>query len=279
MMLKRLMCLVLVTGLLSTLWGCSKPDAKPTNEIIVKQEYIGSVPVVKTYKDDGTKKPVVFMLHGYGESKSFYLSYCQTMAEKGYYAVTMDAYGHGERTGGELLNFAQVVSMYPKDIEAVVQSIKDDPQADVYNMGMSGVSMGAMATFMYSTYAEIKPKAIAPIIGTPDLNQLKGTDLSRAVYDKTLGIQTSSMPQQEIDSILESSSPYKDYMNLKDIGIFMQNGEDDYLIVSDGCKNLYKDLKEAGAQNVELIMYPGMQHEITQEYLNKTMIFFGENLS
>lgn len=258
----KILCLILATMCVLTFSGCTptKEASRNSNETIVKTDTISGIPVLRYYKNDGKKKPVVFSLHGYGGSKKNQIAHCEALANNGYYAVTLDAYGHGERTGGQLMNFAQVVTQYPKDIETVVNFLKNDSQADLTNMAMVGISMGAMASFSYATYGEIKPKILAPIIGTPDIAQLKGSELSKATYDEVVGRGVSTMPQEEIDAILDAGSSYKDYGNLKDIAIYMQNGSDDFLVHASGSQKLYNDLTSTGAQNVELVIYPGLNH-------------------
>lgn len=244
------------------------------------KKYIEDIPVIDAFVNDGTeKKPVIFILHGYSGNKYYSVDLAVEYARNGYYAVIFDAYGHGERAGKPLKSFPEVMEMYPYDLEKAVNSLKNNPYADVYNMGMLGISMGACAIYKYCTFAEIKPKAITPLVGTPYYEQFMDTELSRSVYDEKSGNHEPTLTQQQLNTILAESSPYKNYIAMKDIAILMQQGETDDLVISQGAAMLYHDLKGIGAEDVNLIIHSDMSHyDIYDECFDNAFKFFEERL-
>lgn len=271
--------------------GCARPAntkaTTPEHDIDLEnrhrgvtfhKKYIDGIPVLDVFKDDKTKKPTVFVLHGYGGNKYYSVDLAVRLARKGYYSVIFDAYGHGERVGGPLKSFPEVMALYPYDIDAIVNSLKDNSQADLDNLGMMGVSMGACAIYKYCTFGKIKPKAIAPFIGTPYFEQLMDSELSRMTYDEKAGKGTSPLSQQQLNSILAENSPYKAYLALKDIAILMQQGETDDMIISQGVSMLYHDLTGIGATNVELIIHENLWHEVSDEGWDNAFEFMDKHL-
>ena len=257
-----------------SLYGCSVPASNNNNTkiehdidleknhegVTFHKKYIDNIPVLDVFNDDGNKKPVVFILHGYSGNKYYSVDLAVRYARSGYYAVIFDAYGHGERSGGTLKSFPEVMAMYPYDIEKIVNSLKDSTQADIYNMGMLGISMGACAIYKYCTFGEIKPKVITPLVGTPYYEQFMNTELSRSVYDEKTGNHQTPLSQEKLNTILAESSAFKDYMELKNINILMQQGSNDTLVTAEGANMLYHVLKGVGAENVNLISHEGMTH-------------------
>ncbi|MBQ9624905.1 MAG: alpha/beta hydrolase, partial [Clostridia bacterium] len=271
---------------LFSLGGCNK--SKETNAYIPLSEqypnltfeksFLEDIPVIHIFKNDGAKKPTMLIIHGYGGSKSDSLDLATKFAYDNYYCVIFDAYGHGERTGMPLKSFPEVLSMYPYDIEKVVLSLENNEQADLDNMGMLGISMGACAIYKYCTFGKVQPKAIAPFIGTPYYEQLYNTELSRIAFDNASGRFKSELSQLDLNTILMESSPYKDIYKLKDIHILMQNGGIDTLVSPMGVYMLEKDLKEMGAKDATLIIYPDLWHEISDDGFDKAFEFMNKHL-
>ena len=104
------------------------------------------------------------------------------------------------------------------------------------------------------------------------------SDLSRIAYDEKAGRSASILTQQYLNQILADSSPYKNYQSLKDIAILMQNGGVDTMITPQGVNMLYHDLKGIGAENVELIIYPELWHEINDTGWDNAFAFMEKHL-
>lgn len=286
-MQKRLFSLIITIALCSMLFGCSVPASisqEVTHDAYLEGQYQGvtfaskfveDIPVFEVYVDDNKQKPVMFIMHGYMGNRYYSTELAAHYARNGYYAVIFDAYGHGARTGGALKSFPEVMAMYPYDAEKIVNSLKNNPQADLSNMGMMGISMGACAIYKYCTIAEIKPKAIAPLVGTPYYEQFMSTDLSREIYDEKSGTHDPILSQSEYNRILAEASPYKNYLALEDVSILMQQGALDTMVVGTGADMLYHDLKGIGKEDIELIIYPDMaHHDLKDECFDKAFEFF-----
>lgn len=294
-LIKPVALITALTLLSALFFGCASPAFSPSGSnaagvthltelenqhpgISFQKRYVDDIAVIDVFNDNGKSKPTMFIIHGYGGSKKDSISLAVQYASNGYFSVIFDAYGHGERTGGDLKSFPEVMAMYPYDIEKVVGSLKEQRQADLKRMGMLGISMGACAIYKYCTFAEIKPKAITPFIGTPYYEQLMDSDLSSIAYDEKAGRSTSILTQQYLNQILADSSPYKNYQSLKDIAILMQNGGVDTMITPQGVNMLYHDLKGIGAENVELIIYPELWHEINDTGWDNAFAFMEKHL-
>ena len=125
--------------------------------------------------------PVVFVLHGTGGSKEQMLPHLRKYAKSGYLACSIDSRYHGERgspadyTAALVAAFdangagdadAQHPFMYDTawDLMRVLDWVERRPDVDASRIGMTGISLGGMHTWITSA-VDSRVTAVAPLIG------------------------------------------------------------------------------------------------------------------
>ncbi len=157
-------------GLLEEVWRVqSEPGA------------LGEVPVL-CVQDQATvaaatavQLPVVFVLHGTGGSKEQMLPFLRKYAHFGYLACSIDSRYHGERGSPADYTAALVAAfdengehpfMYDTawDLMRVLDWVERRRDVDASRIGMTGISLGGMHTWMTSA-VDKRIAAAAPLIG------------------------------------------------------------------------------------------------------------------
>jgi dienelactone hydrolase len=142
------------------------------------------VPVltVRPEKAEG-KLPVMIVLHGTGGSKEGVASWLEEFARKGVAGVAIDARYHGGRSGGAKGSAAYVAAItrawqtpagrsmeHPFyydtlwDLWRLVDVLQDTPGVDGKRVGMLGISMGGIQTWLAASVDD-RVAVAAPLIG------------------------------------------------------------------------------------------------------------------
>ncbi|WP_312353408.1 hypothetical protein, partial [Aminipila sp.] len=80
-----------------------------------------------------------------------------------------------------------------------------------------------------------------------------------------------------IDQYIIKNSPFKDYKNLKDVAVLMQNGELDDYVTSDGVYRLEHVLSDINPK-VQLLIIPETKHQVTGEMTDNIVAFMEQNV-
>lgn len=130
--------------------------------------------------DDGTRKPVVILIHGGGGNKDETLPWAVSLAEQGFYALSIDAAAHGGNTSGPL-DALKCWVVTVTQIDAVLDHYAAAvSQADTERLGIAGGSMGGAICFAYGAHGKYTPDVIVSVSGTPDYTQMSDSPL----YDR-----------------------------------------------------------------------------------------------
>ncbi|QAT42795.1 alpha/beta hydrolase family protein [Aminipila luticellarii] len=253
----------------------SKREALKVTTINVQVE---NIPVIETYIDDGKQKPMIIVQHGFKNRKESTIGLADKLAEKGFFVVSPDAYAHGDRTEAPL-SLTEIIVHTSEEYDGLIDAYKKDDRVNIHKLGIAGFSMGGCITFHYAIYGKHHPEAIAPTISTPYFEQLIGSRLSRSIYSSREGLSVAqdAAAIQYIDQYILSHSPYKDYKNLKDVAVLMQNGELDRYVNSDGVHKLNTALTPINPR-VRLVMIAGTKHQVTPEMTDRIVTFMCQNL-
>lgn len=251
---------------------------RKVTEITSTATYVQDIPVIETYINDGKQKPMIIVQHGFKNKKESTIELAIQLAEKGFFVVSPDAYAHGERKETPL-SLVEIIVKTSKEYDILLDNYAKDNRVNVNKLGITGFSMGGCSTFYYAVYGKYHPMAIAPTISTPYFEQLIGSKLSRSIYSSKQGLKIAEDADtiNKIDNYIITNSPYKDYKNLKDVDILMQNGELDRYVNSDGVKMLNHVLPEINP-NVKLIMVPGTKHQVKPVMKDNIVEFMCQNV-
>jgi dienelactone hydrolase len=120
--------------------------------------------------------PAVIVLHGTGDSKEGMAPLVEALAARGFLAVAIDARYHGERGAGPndypqaILRAYRTGQGHPFlydtvwDAMRLVDYLQTRPDVDQARIGMMGISMGGMETYLAAA-ADPRIAAAVPVIG------------------------------------------------------------------------------------------------------------------
>lgn len=270
---------ILVLALYIGIEGCHSIFNQKTLELTSITKSVQGIPVIETYIDDGKQKPMIIVQHGFKNKKESTIDLANQLAKKGFFVVSPDAYAHGYRTDAPL-SLVEIIVKTAKEYDSLIESYEKDERVDIHKLGITGFSMGGCITFYYAVYGKYHPEAIAPTISTPYFEQLIGSQLSRSIYSSKQGVTIAKDVNtiNKIDNYIIENSPYKDYKNLRNVKILMQNGELDTYVNSDGVKMLNQVLPELNP-NVRLLMIPETKHQVKPVMKKNIVKFMCENVN
>jgi dienelactone hydrolase len=141
-----------------------------------------AVPAIAIYPAKGGPFPVAICLHCFRGSKENLEPWCRDLAAQGVFAITLDAYLHGERSidgifhgdniaslGGEYSIWVHQSSIArtARDIPVILDALARRPDIDISRVAATGFSMGA-STAMVLACREPRVKVVASIVGAVD---------------------------------------------------------------------------------------------------------------
>ena len=153
----------------------------------IEEGIVEGIPTLFCLPERAARCPVVFYCPGFGGSKEHGLALAHRLAQKGIAAVCFDPLYHGARYderiqragdpafGGvyppesgldTFLTFYQVIRQSALDVATLLDRLAGDARLDVDRAGITGMSMGAYASFL--AFAEIPGLTVAvPMMGVP----------------------------------------------------------------------------------------------------------------
>jgi dienelactone hydrolase len=122
------------------------------------------------------RRPVVIVLHGTGDRKEGMLPLLEGFADRGFLAVAIDARHHGERAAGPNDYVRAILQAYRTghghpflydtvwDVMRLVDYLETRPDVDKTRIGLLGISMGGMETYLAAA-ADPRIAAAVLVIG------------------------------------------------------------------------------------------------------------------
>lgn len=156
-------------------------------KIIIETSEVNDIPILIIFQENLYSCPLVFFIHGYGADREQAIDFGYMLAKKGFYYVSMDCKGHGERKGkNERNKFSQVfppdtgldtyvhmhevIEQTAIDVQTLIEYYKGKERIDANKIGISGFSMGGYASFYISANTPDIKVAI-PIAGKPSFTK------------------------------------------------------------------------------------------------------------
>ncbi len=196
-----------------------------------KTEYIYDGISLATYNyGDGKKKPVIFFFHGFGgDHTSGIMDKGETLAQKGFFVVAIDAYLHGDRMpekfkelsyGQKQKEIVNIQIQTAKDAMYLYEKyFKNDERVLAKEVYAFGVSMGAGSAFYLATIMK-EVKAIVSIVGSPSFYDFYQEKQEFYGWTKDDYYNINLEYYQQVDPLIN-------YGRLKDVYIYMGNGSKD----------------------------------------------------
>ncbi len=143
-------------------------------KVVLNHIKVDGIPVLEYYQEDKKPRGLVFLQHGYESTKEYGCDYLGVeLARRGYLAVAIDAYKHGERieepyiSGTEKERLEEVMTVIKKTSFDIVRLFRSKYTNTFEKFDMIGVSLGGMIAY-YTAMKTNKIRALFPVISTPD---------------------------------------------------------------------------------------------------------------
>lgn len=237
-------------------------------DVKIKHRRLCEIDLLEVYSDDGgSNKGIVILFHGHKARKEVLLSQAYDLAGKNIFVLLPDAYGHGEDAmeGAEPDIFV-VVRETSAAINKVIEFYREDIRVDHSNVVICGYSMGGFIVYEYLISDDVRIKAAAALISTPDWVSVMKTPQAIEYYS-SMGIAEGSFKMNELLEYARSIQPLSLYYRIPQTPLLMINGEDDTLTSKEGAEVLYSLLRPLydNKGDIVLSLYKGTGHHASSE--------------
>lgn len=234
-------------------------------QLYTEKVYVGGIPVyiVHPIREEGK---AVILYHGWSSQAQFQLTKAAILAIHGYTVFIPDAMHHGERDA--LSDYYQVedydifwktilqnMEEYPK----ILSFVKEKGYEKPYIMGHS---MGGMTVLGIGSVYPTTMKGIISFNGSGDWL------LTHLFMQARFGMAVS--PTWSLYSVLEEKNPLAHVESMKDIPIFMTNGESDISVDPRAQAHFYDTLQKSGGHGTRFT-YPLLGHFVTTNMMDDAL--------
>ena len=234
-----------------------------------------AVPAIAIHPASGGPFPVCFVLHYFRGTKESLEPWCRDLANRGIFAVAIDAHLHGERSiagifhgdniaslGGEYSIWVHQMSIArtAKDISVILDVLSRRPDIDGSRVAATGMSMGG-STAMVLAWREPRVKVVASLVGAVDF-----------WWDVT---KIPPGPEQErrkatygarLRELVTSIDPKPRPAKVPPKALCLINGGRDGYIDLESVRRFVTDLKphyQADPDRLRFLPFPEVGHEVT----------------
>lgn len=246
-------------GVLSATAQAVLAGERAYQSLTVNSVIVDGTPLYEVFKDDGTEKPLAFLLAGGDSSKDECLQNACELALAGIYAVCIDSAGCGDSLKGPLdalPSFAETVFQ----IDSVVEYYNTIDGVNASRFGIRGGSKGGNIAFAYVGHGLYRPAVIAATSATPDYSCLGDGPLYDC-FDYGKGGQPRVMTDAETAEFVQRYSPINWPERFLDVVVIAANGLKDEITDAAGCMALEKKLEALGGKKYSFHYFDGYGHE------------------
>lgn len=256
--------------------------------LILETYRVGEIPVTTMAAEAAQRRPVVFYLHGFTVDRRDGLSLGYRLAELGFYFAAVDAPMHGERKEERLdaILAGEVGLVYPastgldafflvhelilqtaQDVQMLIEHLREDSRADTSRIGVTGASMGGMATFYLAAHNPQVQVAV-PMIGIPAFSE-RWADvvLEASAYEEwNAAMETAQEETTRRNEFMAAIDPFDKIKTFFPKPLLMICGDQDLAAPKKYSVDLYRMLKPVYAAHPErlrLKIYDDVDHRVT----------------
>jgi carboxymethylenebutenolidase len=207
----------------------------------------GEMPAYRAMPENGTKLPVVLVVHEIFGVHEHMKDVCRRFAKAGYFAIAPDLFArHGDVSKiKDIPEIIKVVSAVPDeevmaDLDAAAEWAKRSGKTDPAKLAITGFCWGGRIVWLYSAHN-------------------KGLKAGGAWYGRISGAQNVFHPKDPIDLAAQLKAPVLGLYGGKDSGIPVSHVE-----------LMKRELAAAGSQPAaaksEIVVYPDAPHAFFADY-------------
>jgi hypothetical protein len=233
-------------------------------KILIDHHRTEEIPVIEFYNPEATTKlPLVIILHGFTGRKEHCFSQGYQLAQRGYYAVSIDLYLHGEAAEGEFVPshvapcLDEVLVRSVGYIERLVAVYAQNPVADGNRIGLLGISLGGVVIYRYLPHRS--PHIRAAVV------QIAG---ATPFWPLTIRKIMQHFPEfgvtEAMVAIAEQRTADEAFLEgVSDFPLLMQYGQADPIVPIEEVRRVYQQIKSQYIcpDLLELVEYPNAGHE------------------
>lgn len=232
----------------------------------IEEARIGEIPVriVHPFREDKARCAVFY--HGWSSSGALQTTRALILAAHGYTVLLPDAVHHGAR--GTLPDY-YAVAAYDVFWETIFQNLEEFPQLEAALTGRGfdrpwvlGHSMGGL------TAMGLAAQYSGDIRGAVSFNGSGDWLLTHLFIQARFGVAEDR--DWPVYDAIAAASPLRHLDALKDVPIFMTNGEADPSIDPRAQAHFAEELDRAGGRGVR-VTYPGLAHFVTTNMLDDAL--------
>lgn len=230
---------------------------------------VHGIPVLEFYDESGKEpKPLVILQHGFTGNKADLRDFARELAKRGFYAVSPDAYLHGdladpdlEKKGpaGKFSNLDKIIVKTADAFDVLLEYYKKDSLIDSNRTALLGVSMGGIAVYRYLTgKPDPSVRAAVPVISTPSIRgHLQSAAAGIPFLTDSLILKVSE------------NEPAKKLSAIRDIPMLLLSSTDDPMVPVADVREAASKLKKqySDPEKIELREFRGIGHEVVPEML------------
>ena len=249
------------------------------DRIIIEYDTIteNNIPVIICYPQTAKSSPLVLINHGTGGTAEVMLDMGIQLARRGCYCILIDAVWHGRRADARLKTmletslykryYLDMLLMMAGDMSKIIDYFVGNPAVDTSRVGMTGISQGGYVTYMTMT-KDPRIKAAAPLIGSPDLEDMYGHSQEWEIID------------EDTRKYVLAHSPLLNYEKMVHTALLVQNSAEDPVVPVGGVRRLDRKLRPLydDSSNYQYIEYFKIGHAVTNEMKERAMEWLVEKL-
>lgn len=239
-------------------------------QLQIEKVYVGDIPVqiVHPLQDEGK---AVILYHGWSSRGEYQLTKAGILALYGYTVFIPDAIHHGERQA--LADYYQVedydifwntIFQNIEEYPALLDFVKSKGYGKPYIMGHS---MGGMTVLGIGAAYPGTMKGIVSFNGSGDWL------LTHLFMQARFGV--AIVRDWPLYDVLEKKTPLAHVEALKEIPIFLTNGESDASVDPRAQAHFFSVLEQSSTQ-VSRIVYPGLGHFVTTNMMDDALRWMAE---
>jgi pimeloyl-ACP methyl ester carboxylesterase len=267
--------------------------------IILETYRVGEIPITTMADESAEHRPVVFYLHGFTLDRRDGLSLGYRLAECGFYFVAVDAPMHGERRDERLdaILAGEADLVYPvgtgldvfflvhelilqlaQDIEILIGHLRGDSRADISRIGVTGASMGGMATFYLAAHNPLIQVAV-PMIGIPAFaERWADAVLEASAYEKwAAAMEAVGEETLQRAKFMVSIDPFDKMKTFYPKPLLMICGDQDLAAPKKYSVDLYRMLRPlyvTHPERLRLNIYDDAAHRVTTSMMDDACDWF-----
>ena len=249
-----------------------------------------AVPAIAVHPACGGPFPVAICLHWFRGSKENLEPWCRDLAARGIFAVTVDAYLHGERSvagifhgdniaslGGEYSIWVHQTSIArtARDVPVLLDALARRPDVDAARVAVTGMSMGS-STAMVLAWREPRVRVVASIVGAVDF----WWDVTKLPPGPEQEARKASYGPR-LRELVNSLDPKPRFDRLPPKAICLINGGRDEYIDLESIRRFVADLKplyDKDPDRLRFVPFPEAGHGVTAAMWQEAQDWIVRNL-